>query len=391
VESNIGNVLIEKRLAKSAFKVSGIFSAAEVTGRLCPFINEQGDQQFYIVPKNSTLVVKQILQLARKAISHWGVTTIEDVAAEVSGVFGKPITSNFVAAVVGAQPSFAWLDEASGWFWFNSTARNALLNQIEKILCICEHIHVTELRSGVSRNRRREGFAPPQRVLLALCKQAGTYKVEGNLIWADPPLDYLKILSETEKTFVSVFRKIGPLAGVHKLEDECMRQGMNHASFWMSLTNSPIISRFARCVYGLRGTEVSPGQAESVNVQFRKTRVLSDFGWTKDGKIFLSYKLSSGTLANGIVSVPAGMKKHLSGAYDIHVAEGVPIGRLVIKDSQAWGLGPLFRRRGGDPGDSLRIVFDLKSKVAVAELSQSSLDEDDEISPLESTTTSHTA
>jgi hypothetical protein len=164
----------------------------------------------------------------------------------------------------------------------------------------------------------------------------------------------------------------------HKLEDECLRHGMNQASFSMNLSNSPIISRFARCVYGLRGIEVSPGQAESVAVQLRKTRVLSDYGWTKHGKIFLSYKLSSGTLANGIVSVPAGMKKHLSGAYELRVAEGAPIGRLFVKDSQAWGLGPLFRRRGGDPGDSLRILFDLKTKNAIAELGQASVEEEDE-------------
>ncbi len=377
--SKLESVFLEKRLSKVPFKLQGVINAAEATGRDCSFIVEDGDRQSYVVPPESAGLTKQILQLARKSISHWGVTTIEDVAAEAGSVVGKLVSGKFVAAVVSAQPSFAWLDEASGWFWFSSTARNALLNQIEKILSVCERIHVTELRSGVSRNHRREGFAPPQRVLLALCEQAGRYKVEGNLIWADPPLDYSEILAETEKTFVSVFHRIGPLVELHKLEDECLRQGMNQASFWMGLSNSPIITRFARCVYGLRGTDVSPGQAESMVVQLRKTRVLSDYGWTKDGKIFLSYLMSSATLANGIVSVPAGMKKHLSGAYELLVAEGVPIGRLVVKGSQAWGLGPLFRRRGGDPGDSLRILFDLKTKNAIAELGQASVEEADEV------------
>jgi hypothetical protein len=132
-------------------------------------------------------------------------------------------------------------------------------------------------------------------------------------------------------------------------------------------------------VYGLRGTEVSPGQAESVAVQTRKTRALSDYGWTQDGKIFLTYMLSSGTLSNGIVTVPTGMKQHLSGPYEPHVAGGVPIGRLVVKNSQAWGLGPLFSRCGGDPGDSLRILFDLKTKIATAELGQVSVEEADEV------------
>jgi hypothetical protein len=311
-----------------------------------------------------------------------GVTTIEDVAAEVSTLLGKLVTNTFVAAVVSAQASFAWLDMASGWFWLKSTRRNALLNEIEKILSVCERIHVTELRSGVSRNYRREGFAPPQRVLLALCAQAGAYKVHENIVRADPPLEQASILADTEKTFVAVFQKIGPLTELHKLEEECLRQGMNQTTFGIYLSNSPIISRFARGVYGLRGTEVPPGLAESLVVERRKTRVLSDYGWLEDEKIFLTYKLSSGTLANGIVSVPAGMKQHLSGPYELRVTDGAPIGRLVVKDSQAWGLGPLFRRRGGDPGDSLRILFNLKTRIATAELGQASIEEVDESTEL---------
>lgn len=70
---------------------------------------------------------------------------------------------------------------------------------------------------------------------------------------------------------------------------------------------------------------------------------------------------------------------YLAGAHELRVADGAPIGRLVVKDSQAWGLGPLFSRRGGDPGDSLRILFDLKTKIAVAELGQASVEEEDEV------------
>lgn len=73
------------------------------------------------------------------------------------------------------------------------------------------------------------------------------------------------------------------------------------------------------------------------------------------------------------------MKQHLQGAYELRVAENLAIGRLVVKDSQIWGLGPLFTRRGGEPGDSLRILFDLKTKIALAELGQASVDEEDEV------------
>jgi len=375
LESDLVRSLTEKRLSKGPFRISGVLSAAEATGRQPSFIIAAGDGPPLIFARDAGVDITQILQLARKAISHFGVTTIDDIAGEVAKGVSKSVSTELVRKAVSAQASFSWLDMASGWFWLKSIPRNPLLNDIEKILAVCQRIHVTELRSGVSRNPRRRGFAPPQRVLLALCAQAGSYKVIGNFVSAEPPLEFANILPETEKAFVEAFRRIGPLVEVHKLEEECLRQGMNQTTFGIVLSSSPIISRFARCVYGLRGTEVCPGLAESLVVERRMTRVLADYGWTPDGQIFLTYKLSSGTIANGIISIPAGMKQHLTGTFDLHVAEAAPIGRLVVKDSQAWGLGPLFSRRGGDPGDSLRIDFDLKTRVATAELGQALLEE----------------
>ena len=110
----------------------------------------------------------------------------------------------------------------------------------------------------------------------------------------------------------------------------------------------------------------------------RKTRVLADYGWLPDGSIFISYKLSKGTLANGIVSIPAGMKSYLQGEFGLLIADGQSAGQLVVKDTQAWGLGPFFRRRGGEPGDLFQIVFDTRQMVASVSLPEDGDDEDAE-------------
>lgn len=55
--------------------------------------------------------------------------------------------------------------------------------------------------------------------------------------------------------------------------------------------------------------------------------------------------------------------------------EKVP--RLVVKDTQAWGLGPFFRRRGGEAGDLLQIVFDTKQGLASVHLGEAPDDEKD--------------
>jgi hypothetical protein len=44
------------------------------------------------------------------------------------------------------------------------------------------------------------------------------------------------------------------------------------------------------------------------------------------------------------------------------------IGQLVVSDRATWGLGPLFRRRGGEPGDILLLTFDLQRRQVSARL-----------------------
>jgi hypothetical protein len=131
------------------------------------------------------------------------------------------------------------------------------------------------------------------------------------------------------------------------------------------LDYSPVIDRFASGVYGLRGAKVEPGTVESLIPQYqRRASVRLDHGWTGDRKIWIGYRVSEGMLNSGAFSIPGGLKRFLQGSFALNSADGLRIGTLVVKESSAWGIGPFFRRRGGEPGDTLLIVFDLKAKDA---------------------------
>jgi hypothetical protein len=151
--------LVEEKLCQERFQVSGIISAAESTGRHCSFVIEDADGMQFVVPHDQLGLAKTLLQITRRSVSHWGVATIEDIAAQVSEHAHREISSKFVVTVLCAQPGFRWLDEPSGWFWLKSTTRNALLNHTQKVIAVAPKIHVSELRAGVSRHHRREGFA----------------------------------------------------------------------------------------------------------------------------------------------------------------------------------------------------------------------------------------
>jgi len=339
----IESMLAEQNLCREGFQFAGVISAAEITGRVCPFIIEESDGLRFAFPRDQHGVVKILLQLARKSISRWGAATVEDIAAQVSEQVHRDLPAKLFRAVLCADQGFSWLDEPSGWFWLKSTTHNALLNQIQKVAVVAPRIHISELRAGVSRHHRREGFAPPQRVLLALCAQAGGYGIEGNFVVANKSLDRREVLSDTESIIVDVLHEHGSIMQRPKLEELCVGKGLHRDTFQIHLSYSPVIVRYARGVYGLRGAQIPPGLAESMVEMRRKTRVLSDYGWFPDGRIFLSYKLSKGSLSNGIVSVPAGMKTYLQGEFRLLIADGQSAGRLVVKDTQAWGLAS---RRG---------------------------------------------
>ena len=149
---------------------------------------------------------------------------------------------------------------------------------------------------------------------------------------------------------------------------------MNHHSFWVFLSYCPLICRHATGVYGLRGAEIPVGLVESLAPKRTgKSRVLVDYGWTDNGNVQISYRVSEGMLSNGILSIPAALKSFVQGRFALITGDNSKIGTLAVKDNSGWGLGPFFTRRGGEPGDYLWIVFDVSQRIATVQIGDASL------------------
>ena len=59
--------------------------------------------------------------------------------------------------------------------------------------------------------------------------------------------------------FFNVFQTSGPLLSTVDLEKRCIQAGMNKHTFWVYLTYTPILARYAEGVYGLRRAFVLAG------------------------------------------------------------------------------------------------------------------------------------
>lgn len=364
----IGREMFQHGLTKSGFCVEALATAARQLGREPGFAIEVLRDSQIVVPARSSGLLTRIDRVARGATSHWGVATVEDITAAVGA------TISLTQKILPLVPAFKWLDESSGWFWIANTPRNSLLTQIRKILAASPSIDVGELRSGVGRHHRKKGFAPPRRVLLELCRQLSWCRVEGEKITVATPLIPSEVLSDSEQIILNVFREHGPVMQRAKFERLCTGAGMNPHSFWVFLSYCPLVCRHASGVYGLRGAEIPVGLVENlVPKRTSRSKLLVDYGWTNDRNIQAVYRVSDSTLSNGIVSVPAALKSFVQGKFTLMTGDNSKIGTLVVKDNSAWGLGPFFHRRGGEPGDYLLMVFHLSKRKVVAQLGDSSL------------------
>lgn len=353
-------------IAQAPFDLRGLKTAAEELFRELPFqISRQGNYNF-VMGISAGNVAEVIRREARRSVEHWGTSTVFDLTARVTDLAGESVDENLVAEVIRMQTDFEWLDEESGWFWLASVPRNRLINQVEKIMSVAPRIHISELRDGVRRHHRMKGFAPPKRVLSEMCRRTPGYRVEGHYVLAEPPLDWIEVLAGNEESMARILFQHGPLLTGGQFEKLFVDAGLNRSTFYVYLGYSPIIERYAPQVYGLRGADIPPGLAESLVPKAKRKRNVQDHGWTKGGEVWIAYRLTDNMIHSGVIGVPAAIKQFVEGEFALSSEEGAHVGTLVAKNTLAWGIGPFFRRRGGEAGDTLLLVVSPASRSATA-------------------------
>jgi hypothetical protein len=270
--------------------------------------------------------------------------------------------------VLLAQSDFEWLDKAGGWFWLTGVGRNRVVNQIRKILSAFPTVPIAELRHGVSRPHRMQGVAPPSRALAEICRRLPECVVDDGIVHRGAALAEDEDLSLSERIFAATLRSMGDVGHRLDIEEACVASGVSRAMVWRILSYASWISKYAVGVYGFRGLAIGPEVVASLIRKSERARTNRDYGWTRDGRIWLAQELSRNVLDTGVFSVPAGMRPHLLGNFDMRDGSGTEIGRVRITEDGCWGLSPLFSRRGGEPGDVLLLVFDPSRKQVTARL-----------------------
>lgn len=361
-------------LSRETFQLEGLMEAAEIFGYEVAFtIIGQNDKRL-VIANGQKKAVRLINRIAAKVMHHFGATTTHDILAQAAEKLAVHVDLRLVTKVLEAHDGFSWLDKDTGWFWIRSSSANHLLVSISKILSVAGGIRISELRTALSRDYRREGFAPPQRVLLSLCQQVSWCRVEDNVAIADPVPDWQLAITGEEELIVEVLKEHGSIMERSALERICLQKGMNRSTFYVYIGNSLVIEKLATGIYGLVGAEVQAGEVAALSTTKKQHKVVVDSGWT-EGRIWILLRLSKAVLTSGVFGCPSALRRFLSGKFSLQTADGTRVGTLVVGDTGTWGLGPFFRRRGGEVGDYLHLTFDLGKRTATIGTGDSSIQE----------------
>jgi len=380
-EPQAQHLLISEGVTERKVSMRGVLRAAEFFGIPSHLQHAKIGGGEFVGTAAALNAVRSAIRAGRHAVEHWGCSTIDDVCAQVSNATDETVTPEAARHAIETQPGFRWLDEESQWFWLDDVPRNRVLNKIDKILAVAPNVDLIDLRAGIARHYRMEGFAPPSRVLRALCEQIGDCDVvNGRTVVDTRPRDPTTELSDQERMMIEVFQRHGPALSYADAIRLCSDAGLNESTTSIYLANNPVLRRVTTGVYTLVGAAVTPGEIESVAKTVsrgRKRQVLQDHGWRPDGSgVWATYRISQGMLRSGVLGIPAGIAKYLHRqSYELHGADDASIGRVRIGGNSMWGFIPFFRRRGGDVGDFLRLTFSLNQPIARVEVAQEPFDD----------------
>jgi len=357
--SILEEALLTARLVGGRFSPTSLIEAAKTFGKGVPF-RRAGPN---LAPLGNWPPSSTIRTVTRRLVEHWGATTVTDVELRLEEA-GFEVEPRLLLLTTESLDGFGWLDQERGWFWIRGT-RNRLLNQTQKIMSVAGSISLSELRAGVGRHHRMKGFRPPREVLAALCIASGEYFREGDRIVGGPQLrDWRDVLGNNERKLAQALFDYGPVMRRDDLERVVVTErGLNRSSFYVYLTYSPIIERYAPGVFGLRGAAVTAAEVDAMIPPRVRHQVLQDHGWTDDGRLWAGFRISPAGEATGILGAPAAVRSVTAGSYELFAENDQRVGTLVIEQNM-WGLSPFFRRWGVEAGDFVLIVLDLAKRHA---------------------------
>jgi hypothetical protein len=317
--------------------------------------------------------VERVLAAAETLDGRLHLVSASAIAEDLNRGVGGETTVDDVALVLSS--SERWMALAGGWFYRVGAPKCSLFGQSRMLLSLGTALTVPQLREGLRRRQAGRSWQPPP-----------SSTVLTSFYELDPQFDLLDgrvrlaagiepvVFDGANAKIIEIFRHSDtPALTRNQFMDAAHRAGIPRASAQHYVTYHPLIERVGHNVWTLIGTSVPPGVAESLREHARATSrpTESASGVDSQGRPWFAVRLRPTEINSGVISLDkmtmslvGGLKFALSTTmegkdhpWNISTSEGF-----------LYGLAGLMGRFDPDPGDVVRIVFNIHSQQACATL-----------------------
>lgn len=373
-EDILGDELAAVGIAGSHFQVDGVFMAIQILNVQSPIQRIKIETQQVVISGDDKIVqnVRGFLNLLKSLSRVQGSVNFEDLLDQTG--IENDATRNFLVDLIDSHSHISWLSDDKKWLWpvpIEGNKKNRIVNFTRKIFSVTPSVHISELRQGLSRHHRI-AFAPPNRVLLEICRQLDFLDVKGNQVETISGDTLPSELSWLEETLIKAFQ------GEHildraTLETNALALGMNRSSFYVMIGYSVVVVRLAKGVYAPIGAKIPTGAVEATKPSIIRRKRVVDSGWKASRHLWIAYQLSELMLHEGFVDVPAALKEFLQGEWPMEPTGPERVAVISINDIRVTGLQKLLERHGAEPGDTFVLIFDTKDHMFRIELGSDEL------------------
>jgi len=365
----VSSGLIEKR----DFSIESLIKSCAIFGVDAPVILQKLNRgKSLVVPRGNLIPIAPIKIFAMRAARRFGCGSIVGIASDIFSSFSSGHGENgekIIRTVLDASGDFTWLDESQSWFCYPRSPRNRLNNRVRKILSVSPSIDVGELRSGIRKDPRMDGFVPSRKILLQYCEVANFCSVSDGRVIATEDLIPSETLGGLELDFFEVLSAHGGLMERQQLGNACFDRGMNINSWSTKLSGSPILTQPVPGVFALIGTEIPPGAAEALQPRTVYKKVMQDWGWTTDtAQPWIAIRANRGHLFNGLINIHKSQTGFIQGAFAVSNSGSAVGGAIRFNQTMASGFRPYFIDMGLEEGDTLLLLFDLLNRSLSIEI-----------------------
>ena len=322
LEAELCDLLLNARLCFVRFSCDALASAAAAFRASPPFERVRLGGRNGLVKFGTASRINHLAATANELTQSRGCANIIELTDRARNIFGLNTSQGFTEAVIRTGERFEWLDQETGWFWYipqPGYASNHLVNQIRRVMAVAPRITLRELRVAIRRDYPLGSFAPPVRVLAAVCSRLICIRLEGDTaVRIDSLQGWDQVLGADEAALVRILQNAPPLLGRAALLAHCLDGGMQEETVNQFIACSAILKTRALDQYGLVGAALPNGSDHPASASGHAGIADVSHGFLPKGRVFLAWKVDALALRNGVMRVPEEASNLLEGDYRTH-------------------------------------------------------------------------